>query len=91
MLYEVITFFGFFKLTFFRHAGILSGVGVGGGSLVYANTLPRPESAFFNSGSWAGLADWENELAPFYKTAEKMLGAAVNPGLYDADDRNNFV
>jgi len=81
-----LRFFGFFKLTFFRHAGILSGVGVGGGSLVYANTLPRPESAFFNSGSWAGLADWENELAPFYKTAEKMLGAAVNPGLYDADD-----
>jgi len=80
-----LRFFGFFKLTFFRHAGILSGVGVGGGSLVYANTLPRPESAFFNSGNWAGIADWEKELEPHYRTAEKMLGATTNPGLYEAD------
>src|SRR5450759_3864501 len=35
--------FGLFKLTFFRHVGVLSGVGVGGGSLVYANTLPIPK------------------------------------------------
>ncbi|MGD0581647.1 MAG: GMC oxidoreductase [Bacteroidales bacterium] len=78
-------FFGFFKMTFFRHVGVLSGVGVGGGSLVYANTLPRPASEFFKSGSWAGLADWEKELAPFYNIAEKMLGAAVNPRLFDPD------
>lgn len=31
---------GIFKMTFFRHVVALSGVGVGGGSLVYANTLP---------------------------------------------------
>jgi len=80
-----LRFFGFFKLTFFRHVGILSGVGVGGGSLVYANTLPRPESAFFNSGSWSGICDWENDLRPFYEIAEKMLGATENPGLYDSD------
>ncbi len=80
-----LRFFGFFKLTFLRHVGILSGVGVGGGSLVYANTLPRPNSRFFNSGSWAGIADWENELEPHYKTAEKMLGATQNPKLFDAD------
>lgn len=80
-----IRFFGFFKMTFFRHVGVLSGVGVGGGSLVYANTLPRPAAGFFNSGSWAGLADWEKELAPFYTIAEKMLGATVNPRLFDPD------
>jgi cholesterol oxidase len=78
-------FFGIFKMTFLRHVGILSGVGVGGGSLVYANTLPRPESAFFNSGSWAGLADWEKELESHYNTAEEMLGATQNPELYDSD------
>lgn len=78
-------FFGFFKMTFLKHVGILSGVGVGGGSLVYANTLPRPEVAFFNSGSWSGLADWKRELEPHYRTAEKMLGANVNPELFDAD------
>jgi len=78
-------FFGFFKMTFLRHVGILSGVGVGGGSLVYANTLPRPETAFFETGSWAGLTDWQKELEPYYQTAEKMLGAARNPKLFDAD------
>lgn len=78
-------FFGFFKMTFMRHVGILSGVGVGGGSLVYANTLPRPREAFFHSGNWKGIADWEAELEPHYITAEKMLGADKNPELYDAD------
>jgi cholesterol oxidase len=80
-----LRFFGFFKMTFYRHIGVLSGVGVGGGSLVYANTLPRPPKEFYNSGNWAGLADWENELRPHYDTAEKMLGAEVNPKLYDSD------
>jgi cholesterol oxidase len=80
-----IRFYGFFKMTFFRHVCALSGVGVGGGSLVYANTLPRPGREFFTSGSWAGLADWETELSPFYSTAEKMLGATQNPVLYDSD------
>jgi len=79
-------FHGFFKMTFMRHVGILSGVGVGGGSLVYANTLPRPEKAFFNSGSWSGLADWEKKLEPHYREAERMLGATPNPGQYAADD-----
>ena len=78
-------FYGFFKMTFMKHVGILSGVGVGGGSLVYANTLPRPRKAFFNTGSWKGLTDWQKDLEPFYKTAEKMLGAARNPQLFDAD------
>jgi cholesterol oxidase len=78
-------FHGFFKLTFMRHVGILSGVGVGGGSLVYAGTLPRPEKAFFSSGSWAGLADWEKELEPYYREAEIMLGVSLNPKLFDAD------
>ena len=76
---------GFFKMTFLRHVGILSGVGVGGGSLVYANTLPRPKKVFFHSGSWAGVADWESELEPFYLEAERMLGAARNPKLFDSD------
>lgn len=80
-----LRFFGFFKMTFYRHIGILSGVGVGGGSLVYANTLPRPAAEFYRSGNWTGLADWENELRPFYEIAETMLGAALNPKLYDSD------
>lgn len=79
-------FHGIFKLTFMRHVGILSGVGVGGGSLTYANTLPRPRIAFFQSGSWAGVAEWKTELEPHYSEAERMLGATENPALYDSDE-----
>lgn len=75
----ILRFFGFFKITFYKHIGILSGVGVGGGSLVYANTLPIPKKEFFISGSWAELADWENELDEYYKVAKKMLGVTRNP------------
>ena len=78
-------FFGIFKITFLNHVGILSGVGVGGGSLVYANTLPVPKKAFFESGSWAGLQPWEQELKPFYKEAKRILGAAKNPLLGPSD------
>lgn len=77
--------FGILKMTIFRHATIISGVGVGGGSLVYANTLPIPKSKFFNSGNWKGLVNWEKELTPHYAIAEKMLGATENPKFYDSD------
>lgn len=77
--------FGIMKMSFFKHITIASGVGVGGGSLVYANTLPIPTSPFFKSGSWCELENWEEELKPHYQTALKMLGAAPNPILFDAD------
>lgn len=77
--------FGFFKMTFLNHVTVLSGVGVGGGSLTYANTLPIPKTNFFTSGSWATLNNWEMELKPHYETAYNMLGAATNPKLYAAD------
>ncbi|QSQ24409.1 GMC family oxidoreductase [Pyxidicoccus parkwayensis] len=70
---------GLFKMTFFRHVTVLSGVGVGGGSLVYANTLPIPKDDFFQSPSWGHLAAWKEELTPHYATARRMLGATVNP------------
>ena len=76
---------GFFKMTFLNHVTVLSGVGVGGGSLTYANTLPIPKQAFFNSGSWANLNTWEHTLRTFYDTAYKMLGVTTNPKLGVAD------
>lgn len=72
-------FRGLFKMTFLRHITALSGVGVGGGSLVYANTLPVPPDGFFQTGAWSGLCDWKGELAPHYDTARRMLGATANP------------
>jgi len=70
---------GIFKMSFLKHMTVLHGVGVGGGSLVYANTLPTPKSEFFESESWRDLAGWEAELAPHYQTAKRMLGATHNP------------
>lgn len=81
-----IGFWGPFKMTFLRHITVFSGVGVGGGSLVYGNTLPVPKRNFFASGSWAHLSDWEKELKPYYQKARRMLGATRNPYLNHTDD-----
>ena len=80
-----LRFFGIMKMSIFRHIVIISGTGVGGGSLVYGNTLPIPKSAFYKSGSWSELENWETELKPFYQKALKMLGASRNPKLFDGD------
>jgi len=72
-------FRGLFKMTFLKHVTALSGVGVGGGSLVYANTLPVPGDSFFGAPSWAALADWKTELEPHYATARRMLGTTPVP------------
>lgn len=74
-------FKGIFKMTFLPEVTVLSGVGYGGGSLTYACTLPVPKDRFFEAESWSYLAEWKKELAPFYETAYRMLGAAVNPRL----------
>jgi len=79
-------FFGLFQMSFFQHVSIMSGAGVGGGSLVYANTLPVPKKGFFRADSWAHLADWETELEGFYRTVLKMLGAVPNPRLQVGDE-----
>jgi cholesterol oxidase len=76
---------GIFKMTFFEHVTIFSGVGVGGGSLTYANTLPVPKDDFFETGSWRGIAEWKRELMPHYRTAQRMLGAAPNPRMMPGD------
>lgn len=76
---------GIFQMSFLPHVTILHGVGVGGGSLVYANTLPLPKDAFFEQGSWAGLADWKKELTRHYATARAMLGATPNPSITRGD------
>jgi cholesterol oxidase len=80
-----IRFFGIMKLSIFKHIAVLSGTGVGGGSLVYANTLPIPKPTFFKTGSWRQLNDWETALSPYYQTALNMLGATKNPKLFDGD------
>ena len=67
---------GIFRLSTFRDVAVVSGAGVGGGSLGYANTLYRAPRRFYEDGQWAELADWEAALAPHYAEAERMLGVA---------------
>ncbi len=69
-----LRFFGFQRLSFFRKSSILSGTGVGGGSLVYASTLYIPPDDFFTNSSWSGFGDWKNILESFYDKASFMLG-----------------
>ena len=70
---------GILRLTPFKDIFIASGAGVGGGSIVYANTLYRAKPEFFENPQWKGLADWESELEKPYATAERMLGVNTVP------------
>ena len=64
---------------------ILSGAGVGGGSLVYANTLYEPLDPFYRDPAWGHITDWKSELAPYYEQAKRMLGVSIYPQVTDAD------
>ncbi|HEY4451545.1 MAG TPA: GMC family oxidoreductase [Solirubrobacteraceae bacterium] len=70
---------GIFRLTTFKNVAVVSGCGVGGGSLGFANTLYVPPKAFFADGQWSGMQDWEAALAPHYAEAQRMLGVVQNP------------
>jgi cholesterol oxidase len=65
---------GIFRLTQFKDVAVVSGCGVGGGSLGYANTLYVPPTEFFQDPQWSDLEDWERTLAPHYAEAQRMLG-----------------
>ncbi|MDJ0960122.1 MAG: GMC family oxidoreductase [Acidimicrobiia bacterium] len=77
---------GIQRMTLLKDVLVLSGAGVGGGSLVYANTLYRPHDAFYDDPQWAGVTNWKDELEPFYTLAERMLGAVENPTHTPADE-----
>jgi cholesterol oxidase len=68
--------FGFLKLNFFKEVFVLSGVGVGGGSLVYANTHMMPKEPFYHHPGWSDLKDWKNILQPYFEKAKFMLGSS---------------
>ena len=82
----MLGWFGIQKITFFPQVMILSGVGVGGGSLVYANTHMVPPDEFFNNSSWSQFGKWKNILFPFYEKARFMLGTVPNKSLHRADE-----
>lgn len=80
-------FKGFFVQHSFRHVGILGGVGVGGGSLVWGAVMLPPKPAFYEAPVWRELAmDMRAELAPHLDRARQMLGVVTNPGHGQQDD-----
>jgi cholesterol oxidase len=77
--------YGIQRITLLRDVLVLSGAGVGGGSLVYANTLYEPMAEFYDDAQWRDLTDWRAELAPHYDQAKRMLGVTVNPTTTPSD------
>jgi cholesterol oxidase len=77
---------GIQKITWLGRVLVLSGTAVGGGSVVYANTLYRPLDAFYTDPQWRDITDWRAELAPFFDQAERMLGVTTNPTTTYADE-----
>lgn len=78
---------GFFTQRFFQHVNIVGGVGVGGGSLVYAAVLLEPKPAFYRDPAWSATGhDWQAELRPHFKTAARMLGRTPCPTSHLQDE-----
>jgi len=76
--------YGILQLTVLRDVFILHGCGVGGGSLVYANTLLVPPDQAFHDPQWVVL-DWKEVLRPHYETALRMLGAIPSQVVVESD------
>ena len=76
---------GIQRITPLKDVAVLSGAGVGGGSLVYANTLYEPLDPFYVDPQWGHITDWRDELAPFYDQAKRMLGVNEVPDDTPAD------
>ncbi len=78
--------YGIQRIDAVRDSLILAGAGVGGGSLVYANTLYEPLDPFYKDAQWRDITDWKAELAPYYDQAKRMLGVVENPLRTPSDD-----
>ncbi|NEC63122.1 GMC family oxidoreductase [Streptomyces sp. SID9727] len=77
--------FGIQRVHLLGKVMVLAGAGVGGGSLNYANTLYVPPAPFFEDRQWAHITDWQDELAPYYDQAKRMLGVRLNPTTTPSD------
>ena len=78
--------YGIQRISLLKDVMILSGAGVGGGSLNYANTLYEPLAPFYQDAQWRHITDWRDELAPHYDQAKRMLGVVANPQLTPSDE-----
>lgn len=77
---------GIQRIHFLPDTVVLCGAGVGGGSLVYANTLYQPPASYFEDPQWAHITDWQDELGRWYDQASRMLGVVQNEFMSPADE-----
>ncbi|WP_454321014.1 GMC family oxidoreductase N-terminal domain-containing protein [Streptomyces phaeoluteigriseus] len=77
--------YGIQRIHLLGNVMVLAGAGVGGGSLNYANTLYVPPKPFFDDPQWRHITDWQDELAPYYDQARRMLGVRLNPTMTASD------
>lgn len=59
---------------------VLTGCGLGGGSLINAAVALRPDATEFQRGKWPASVAGDGLLAPAFERAERMLGVATLPG-----------
>lgn len=76
--------YGIQRMNLLNDIFILSGAGVGGGSLNYANTLYVPPDSFFDHEIVKRMGG-KSALMPYYDLAQKMLGATENRYIGEAD------
>src|SRR5262249_22094428 len=75
---------GILRISKFKDVMVLSGSGVGGGSLVYAQTLYRAPQRFFEG--WKRVSGEAGDLDVHYTEAERMLGVVTHPRRTALDD-----
>ena len=78
--------FGILQISILKGVMVLHGVGVGGGSLGYANVLEIPTGETFATPAWNEPFPWGELLRPHFATARQMLGVVRNPRLWKADE-----
>jgi cholesterol oxidase len=76
---------GILRITPFKDVMVLTGSGVGGGSLVYAQTLWRAGDGFFDD--WRAVCGQAPDLDKYYELAEGMLGVVSQPRRTPADEQ----
>ncbi len=81
-----VSCYGLWALHLLRDVLVLHGVGVGGGSLLYANTHLQPTDTVWDDPRWKDAEDWRRVMPEHYATARRMLGSATNPRLGPADE-----
>ena len=77
-------FYGIQRINILKDFLLVSGAGVGGGSLVYANTLYVPGDQTLNRPVFKKMGG-PAALHPFYDVAKHMLGVTTNPRLFEPD------